>query len=94
MSPKKVVNLAREKAKRAPRPPRKARININHLMAVDAAKKGERSSPFVSRGTIAKAKIIVDFAPEAIPTLGLGSSFEAIYREAASRKRKASIRVV
>jgi len=90
----KVVNLAREKAKRTPRPPRKARININHLMALAAAKKGERSSPFVSRGTIAKARIIVDFAPEAIPALGLASSFEAIYREAASRKRQADFRLV
>jgi hypothetical protein len=45
-------------------------------------------------GTFAKAKIIVDFAPEAIPTLGLGSSFEAIYREAAGRKRKDALRIV
>jgi hypothetical protein len=91
---KKIVNLAKEKAKRAPRQPRRARFNMNHLMAINVASKGERSSPFVSRATIAKAKIIIDFLPEAIPTLGFGPSFEAIYREAASRKRKAAIRVV
>lgn len=84
---KKVIDLAREKAKRAPRKPRNIRIAVNSLMAIAAAKRGERSSPFVSRGQIAKAKIIVDSAPEAIPFIGVYSSFEATYREAASRKK-------
>lgn len=92
---RKIVNLAKEKAIGAPRAPRIARINISHLMAIDAAWKGETSSQFVPRATIAKAKTIVDFAPEAIPHLGFsGLSFEKIYREAASRKRKATFRAV
>ena len=90
----KIANFAKEKAKRAPRQPRIARINVNHLMAINAARKGESSSEFVSCGTIAKAKTVLDFAPEAIPYLGFGPSFEKIYREAASRKRKSAFKIV